>query len=156
MTNAHNFLGTFTGGGHDKVRRKRCRLYQERMIARGFERVVHAGKDGPTVMGNAAGLAVHDAPGTDDSCAERLGDALMSQADAQDRNPTGQSADDVHTDARLHRPAGARTEDHVRRFPPFYLVHGNPIVSMDLEGNEIAAPILIPWAREISEIVELP
>jgi hypothetical protein len=57
-------------------------------------------------VADLAGLAVHRLLRADDLGAERVRDALVAQADAEDRDAAGEAADDAVGDARLARRAG--------------------------------------------------
>src|SRR5579871_392079 len=82
-------------------------LDDQRMVARGLERLGQAAKDAlPGVM-NARNLAMHDAVVADDLAAESRTDALMAQADTQDRDLPGEALNERHAHARLVGRAGA-------------------------------------------------
>src|SRR5260370_1353436 len=75
----------------------------QRMVAGRVERVRQTLEQGGAVVADRAGLAVHERRGSDDPSAERLPDRLMTQTDAQDRPPAGETAHDLERDSG---PAG--------------------------------------------------
>src|SRR5690349_2224198 len=88
----------------------------ERVVARRDERVLHAGVDALLVVEDLRGLAVHDARRAHDAAAEHLTDALVTEADAEDRNLAGEPMDDIHRDAGFVRRARTRRDrDRVGR-----------------------------------------
>jgi len=77
------------------------------MIARGGERRRQAGEHAGRVVGDRAGLAVHDLLGLNDLAAEHLADRLMTQANPEYGKIFRRALDQVQANARLVRIARA-------------------------------------------------
>ncbi len=78
------------------------------MIAHHGEGAGQAGEYALPPVVDLGGLTVHDVPGADDVSAEGLADALVAQADAQDRDLAGETFDGGQRDARFIGGAGTR------------------------------------------------
>ena len=78
------------------------------MIAGHGKRVVQTGKHALVLMEHRAGLAVHHLARAHHVTAIGLADALVAEADAEDRNLTVQFSRDLDRAARLGWRAGTR------------------------------------------------
>src|SRR5262245_57853979 len=84
VPNAHD-LSLLGPGGDLEVRVVECVLLDhEAMVARRFERAREPGEHALTVVVDRRHLAVHDPPIADHFAPERVADALVSEADAED------------------------------------------------------------------------
>ena len=86
-------------GGDLEFRRKRLFVDRQRVVPHHANRTGQPRKHPLSVVPDLAGLTVHDASGADDGGSERVGDALVPQADPQDRKASRQPADDVARDS---------------------------------------------------------
>src|SRR5438067_1118284 len=78
---------------------KRFPLDNERVIARRLERIGNSGEHTSADVANRGRLTVHDARRSDDLAAEDMADALMAEANAEDRNAAGEVSDRLVADA---------------------------------------------------------
>lgn len=77
----------------------------ERVVARGYERIGQFAKDVFVVVVNLAGLAVEKFWGADNFSAEGRANGLMSQADAEDGKFSSEALDELNGNARFLRSA---------------------------------------------------
>ena len=77
------------------------------------------------------GLAVHDPVGPHDLGAEGVADALVAEADAEDRDRRGEPLDHGVRDAGFSRRAGAGGDDDPGRIPVGDRVGCDPVVPDD-------------------------
>jgi len=85
------------------------------MIAHHGEGAGQAGEHALPPVVDLGGLAVHDMPSADDVAAEGLADALVAQADAEDRDLAGEAFDGGQRDTRFVGRAGSGREYDARR-----------------------------------------
>ena len=78
------------GGRHLELVGHRVGAHHERVVARGHEGVGEPGEEALAVVVDLRGLAVHQVRGRHDVAAEGLADALVAEADAQQRDLPGQ------------------------------------------------------------------
>ncbi len=84
MADAHDFA--FGGVGVDDERVGHGGgIDDERMVARGFEGAGEIGEDAGVVVEDGRGFAVHEASRADDGAAVNVADALVAEADAEER-----------------------------------------------------------------------
>ena len=108
---AHSHDLILIGPGDDlELVRQRAGLDHQAVISRRLERVGKAAIDPPAVVMDPRRLAVHDPAGSDDLGAQGMSDALMAQADAQERDPGREPRDDVVRDPGLVRACKARAK----------------------------------------------
>jgi len=81
----------------------------ERVIAARLEGRRQPGEETGAVMLDLGGAAMHRGPGMDDAPAKGLADALVPEADAEDRQLAGEAAHNVDGDPGLGGRAGAFT-----------------------------------------------
>ncbi len=93
-------------GGNLKCARQRFALHDQRVVARGRERLIEAKENSFAVMLNLAGFAVHYFWRANHAPAKRCADGLMSQANAKNRNLAREALD---TAARSRPPRSACT-----------------------------------------------
>ncbi len=103
----------------------------ERVIPRRRERQLQVFEDSSSVMGNLAGFAVHQVRRAHDLAPERSAQSLMPQADPQDRQLTGEVAEQIHTDAGFLRGAGSGRYDDPLRVKGFDLADRDLVVAAD-------------------------
>ena len=68
------------GGGDFEAGGQALAFHDQRMVTSGLERIGQAFEDGPAVVMDLAGLAMHQFRGPDDLAAESLPDGLMAEA----------------------------------------------------------------------------
>ena len=106
-------------------------LGRQRMVAGGGERRRQVGEHAGPVVLDRAQLAVHHLPRAADRGAERLGDRLVAEADAQDRDAAGGGADQRQRDAGAVGIAGpGRDHDRVGRHGD-RILHRQRVVAVD-------------------------
>ena len=88
---------------------------------------------------------MHDMAGAHHPPAEGLADALMAEADAQDRSPAGEAAHDLQRDAGALRRAGSGRDDDMARRQLLDLAEGEGVVAQ----HRHAAPELAHVARQV-------
>ena len=93
--------GDFQAGG------KALAFHDKRMVTGGLERVGQAFENGPAVVMDLAGLAMHQLRRPDDLAAESLPDGLMAEANSQEGNTSGQLFNHLQADAGFSRSLGA-------------------------------------------------
>ena len=97
---AHDFaFGGF--GGDFEAAGEGFAFDDEGVVAGCLEGAGEAGEDILTGVENGGGFAMHEARGADDIAAEDLADALVAEADSEDRDFSAEFADGVATDAGL-------------------------------------------------------
>ena len=114
VTKAHNKVAAArvrAGGGDLQAVGQSVGLDDQGMVTRGGERVGETLKNGPAIVGDLAGLAVHDFRRKPHLAAEGLPEALVAQADAENRQTAGEFADQLQADARLRRRLRPRRDD---------------------------------------------
>ncbi len=79
------------------------------MATKGFGQ---AGEEALPVVVDLRGLAVHEVGGRDDLAAEGLPDALVAEADPEERDLAGQLPDGVQADAAVLGSARSRRDEH--------------------------------------------
>src|SRR5204863_5469772 len=87
----------------------------ERVVARRQEGGWESREQATAVVLDPRRLTVHRSPGADDAGAVRRADALMTQADAQDRDRRPEPPHHVGGDPGVARSTGSRRDDDVRR-----------------------------------------
>src|SRR6185312_1537690 len=115
------------------------------MISRRDERRRQIGKDAAAIVVDARRLAVHRDAGPHDLGAVGGADALVSQANAEDRNAAAKAADQVGGHAGLGGRAGAWRDDDPLRRERRDLIEGNGVIST----NERLAAQLAHVAGEV-------
>ena len=136
VAQAHDGAGAvfFGGPGADLEFGGQVFLFNdERVIAGGRHGHGESLEDGAVVVHDGAGFAVHEMGGAHHVAAEGFADGLVSEADAEDRNFSGEVADESDADARLMRRAGAGRDDDPRRAHFLDLAHRNLIVAADFD-----------------------
>jgi len=78
------------GGGDFEAGGQALALHDQRMVTSGLERIGQAFEDGPAVVMDLAGLAMHQFRRPDDLAAESLPDGLVAEAHSQDGYTSGQ------------------------------------------------------------------
>ena len=114
-------LGGKTFVGHD-----------ERVIAGAGHRGRDVCEDRLTVVGDLAGLAVHELGCADDVTSEGCADGLVAEADAEESGCAGlrwRSADEVDADAGVLRGAGAGGDEDAVGVQVFDLLWGQFVVA---------------------------
>src|SRR5437773_5868399 len=109
MANGHDDAIGF--GRHLEAWRKGVRVTHQRMIAHGLELARDAVEQGVAEMRNQAALAVHHPGSADNSASERVDDALVAEADAENWDALTKLKDHLKANAeigRVLRPPGPR------------------------------------------------
>jgi len=86
------------GGGDFEAGGQALALHDQRMVTSGLERIGQAFENGPAVVMDLAGLAMHQLRRPDDLAAESLPDGLMAKAHSQDGYTSGQLFNHFQTD----------------------------------------------------------
>src|SRR5437867_8573735 len=121
-----------------EVRRNAPRVDHQRVLARRLERIRKPPEDRAAVVRDAAGLAVHQRRGADDVPAEGLPYRLVTEADAESRQPPGEDPHRFERDARLIRRLRARGDDDRPRTARRDPVHRDPVVPIHLHlGSQL-------------------
>ena len=90
-------------------------------------------------MMDCADLAVHHVARAAYRGAIRLADALMAQADPEDRDIGTEGLHDIHGDARLVRRARSRRNDDLLGGEPLHVGQPDLVIAMDIDlGPEFA------------------
>src|SRR6516225_7134645 len=97
-------------GRHVEIARHALALNHQRMIARRFERRIDAAKYAAAAMLDLRQFAMNWNRRAHDFATEGLGDRLVTQADAKDRDPRRSGSNQIKTDAGLVRRARAGRE----------------------------------------------
>src|SRR5580658_9799526 len=98
VTQAHN--RAVIGFGRDfQGARQRFALDDQRMIARGDERLRQVVKYGLAIVLDFAGLAMHQLSRANHTAAKRRADGLMAKANTENRNLPREPLDERHTNA---------------------------------------------------------
>ena len=87
---------------------QRRTIDDERVVSRGFERVWQAFEHTGAVVADQRCLAVHHLARPDDLAAERLPDALMTEANAEHRPAPGDVRDDLVGETGIVRSSRTR------------------------------------------------
>src|SRR5207248_1347444 len=90
--------------------RQTIAFYDEGMITGSFERLRHTFKNACAVVRNRGSFPMHQFWGAHDFAAENFADALVTEANAKQRNVWPEFTDDVATDSRVARPARSRRD----------------------------------------------
>src|SRR5690348_11605439 len=116
MAQAHDCaVGSF--GGDFEAAGKRTAFNDERVVARGFEILRELAENRFAVVVNPAGFSVHDSFGAHNFAAESVADGLMSEADAENGNFSGEALHDGDAEAGFARRAWAwRNDDALRAY----------------------------------------
>ena len=96
------------GGGNFEAGGQALALHDQGMVASGLERIGQAFKNGPAVVMDLAGLAMHQLRRPDNFSAESLADGLMTEAHSQNRNTSGQLINHLQADPCFARSLGSR------------------------------------------------
>ena len=91
-------------------------LYGQGMIAHGAEGARQVCENPPAVVMNHGSLAVHTSVGPNNLSAENLGNALVSETDAQYWYSAGPVGDDIFAVAGIGRSSRARRDYQVGGF----------------------------------------
>ncbi len=110
VAQAHDRAGTilFGGPGADfEICRKGFFFHDQRVVASRRHGRGQTGKNRFAVVGDRAGFAVHKMRGANDVAAECRADGLVPEANAENGHFAGEVPNQINTDARLLRRAGA-------------------------------------------------
>jgi hypothetical protein len=105
----------------------------ERVIACGRHGHGQALKDGSVVVHDGAGFAVHKIGCANYVAAEGFADGLVSEADSEDWNFSGEVADEIDADAGFARRARAGRNDNFFRMHARDFGHCDLIVAADFD-----------------------
>src|SRR6266581_7832940 len=93
MSNPHYLVVIDRLGAHFEAFRQALSFRDKRMVSRSLERTLYSTENPFSIVSNWAGLAVAESPCSNYSAAERVNDALMSQAEAKWRGLVGHFSD---------------------------------------------------------------
>ena len=149
---------------HLQAVREALPLDGQRVVTHSGKRVGQAGQHALPLVVDEGQLAVHDLAGAGHDAAEDLADALVAEADPQDRDLAGEVADDIVADAGLARrfPGGlpdgyaARAAYEIdvicaKGFPSYFLIVADLVNYAGVSGD--LNPI--HWDDEIAKQVGL-
>jgi hypothetical protein len=110
MAYPHYYI-IFRSGGYFQAVRESITLYGQRMITDGGKRRRQPVKHTPAVVKDKRGLTMFYFPGVVDDTAVGIADALVSQANAQDRQTFTESQDNVTGDTGVLRLSRSGRDD---------------------------------------------
>src|SRR3990170_2814357 len=110
---------------------QRLALHDERMIPGANERIRNSFVDRAPVMEDLRHLPVHGRARAHYPPAERRADALVPQADAEDRHPAGELSDQRGGDPRLRGGARPRRDNNGLRLSRGDVVHRDFVIAED-------------------------
>ena len=129
VAHTHNFA-VVRPGCYFKALRQRLALDDQRMIACCGERIGQSAEYAVAVVVNLRSLAVHQRLGVNDLAAKSLSNALVAEANAEQRDFTGEVLDRGNRNTGFVRRTGAGRDDKVLRIQFFDLLHGDFIVAV--------------------------
>jgi hypothetical protein len=106
--------------------------HDEGVVAGCRERRRQTREHAASIMLNRRGLAMHHAAGALDTPAEHLADGLVTEADAEDRNPAGETFDQRLGNTGLRRRARTRRDHDLLRRQRLDLVGRDLVVANDV------------------------
>src|SRR5436305_13746779 len=92
--------------------RQTIAFYDEGMITDSFEGLRHTFKNACAPVRNRGSFPMHQFWGAHDFAAENFADALVTEANAEQRNEWPEFTDDVATDSSVARPPRSRRGSH--------------------------------------------
>ena len=134
--------------------RGRISLDDERMVARGRERLGQFAEHAFFVVMDFTGFAVKEFWSADNFAAERGADGLVAQADAQNREFAGKFFDQLDRNAGFLRRARPRRNDDLLGLASGDFFDGNFVVAMDFYLATQLAEILGEVVGERVVVVE--
>ena len=147
VTHTHDFV--LIGPGHDfEIARECAGLDHQAVISGCLEGICDSTIDAAAVVVDPGGLAVHDPAGPHNLGSQRVPDALMAEADAEQGGRGGESRHDVIRDSCLNRSARTRRDDQVAGREPGDLVDRALVVAHDLEVDRC-----VDLAEALDEVV---
>src|SRR5437016_1633875 len=99
------------------------------MVTRRLERIGKLGENAGVVVPDRRSFSMHQALRRDDLAAENRADALMAEADAEDRHLRAELANDFVADPSVLRPARARRDADSFRTQRFDFANGDFVVA---------------------------
>ena len=130
VAQAHDFaLGGF--GGDFERGGEGLALDEQGVVARGFEGIGQAGEDAGAVVQDGRGLSVHEPASADDVAAEDVADALVAEANAEQRGGGAETSDDFVADAGFVRRARTGGDADALRLERGDFVGGDFVVPFD-------------------------
>lgn len=125
--------------GYFQLRRYSAGVHDQRVIARYFDRLRQAGKNGLSIVNDSRGLAVKRNRSPHGGAAEYFIDALMAETDTQNARCAGAAADGLFRDSCVAGHAGSWRNYDVRRSEPGDLLYRDCIVTENGDGRSEAA-----------------
>jgi len=104
----------------------------QRVVTRRVERIAEAGEDASAIVVDRRNFPVHDPGVADDLAAEGMADALMPEADAEDRYRRREFLKYIVGNPGFLRRARPRRDDDVRRRDRPDLGEAEPVVAVHL------------------------
>src|SRR3990170_465998 len=139
---------------HLQALRHALRHDGQRVVADRFEGVGQPRKDAAAVVLDDRHLAVLDLARALDPPAERLADALVAEADAEDGHLPREVADELDADARLARRARPGRDDQSLRRHRLDLDKRYHIVAGDAHVRPQLAQVLVEVVREAVVVID--
>ena len=130
------FSGDFEAGGEGFA------FDNEGVVAGGFEGARETGEDILASVENRRGFAVHEARSADDVAAVNLPNALVAEADTEDRNFSAEMPNHIATDPRIGGRAGPGGNDYFFGSELLDVGNGNLVVALHKELRTQFAKVL--------------
>jgi len=149
----HNFI-RFGPGDFFQAGGKRFFFHQERVVARGREGIGNLPENSFSGVKNLGNFSVHDALCPDHFPAKHVTDALMTQANAQDRDFTAEGMNDLVGYPRFFGGAGSGRDDNPAGLHLFYPCGGNLVITVHHRVRPQLAQILDEVVRKGVVIID--
>lgn len=133
-------LAFFGVGGHFQAVGERLALDEKRVVAGGGERVFDVLEKFSTVVANRGRFSMHEFGSANDFSAEMLGDALVPEADAEERHFSGKGGNHREADSSFAGGTGTGRDHEAIR------VQGESFFGGDFVAAE--DPLLLPELPE--------
>jgi len=129
-------------GGDGELPRQRFPFNDQRVVARGGERIGQLAENVLTVVMNLAGLAVEKFWGANDFSAKSGADGLVSETNTEDGEFSGEAFDEFDGDASFLRRARTRRNHNALGLAACNFLDGDFVVAMHFDGATKFAEIL--------------
>lgn len=147
-------LALFSLGGNFETIRQARTLDKKRVVARGLHRIGQAFENIGVAVLHGAGLAMHETISANDLASEVLPNALMPEADAEERLLSGKGLDHGEADACLVGRTGTGRDHHTIWIEREGFLHRDGIVAKDLLLHPKLPEILDEIIGERVEVID--
>ncbi|RUS28021.1 hypothetical protein BC938DRAFT_482456 [Jimgerdemannia flammicorona] len=135
--------------GHDDV------VFRPSVITGDVDILWDAAEEALSIVLDGGGLAVKDLARVADCAAKDLEDALLTEADAQNRDLAGEVRDNFARDTGVRgRVARSRGDDNVARVPRLDVLDGGLVVAIDLHLGAEGRQVLVDVPGETVVVVD--